>query len=77
MIVFVAIPVPVSMLWLPVHVLNLSMRFLQVFGLSGHCLTALLGEFGHFDPIWHILMVPASSVGVIECIVMHQTCLVQ
>ena len=46
---------------------TLSMRFPQVFGLSGRCLTALLGEFGHFDPIWCILMVPASSVGVIEC----------
>ena len=46
--------------------LNGSVGFPQPFGLSGSRFVALIGRFGHFDSIGHMLMVPASSAGVIE-----------
>ena len=45
---FAAIFMPVSTLWLPVHALNLSMRFLKAFEWFGLRLLVPIGEFWGF-----------------------------
>ena len=60
------------MLWPSVCVPNISIWFLQLFGSSECDVVLPAGEFGIWGSIWHILMFPTSSAGVIMCVHMFR-----
>ena len=73
---FTAICASFPMLCVSLCSLNLTMQCPILFGLSGHCLAASTGEFGVFEPFWHMLTLSISfsavfTLSAMLCASMH------